>query len=131
MALQLAALNSPDLLELARRERQAFAAKLRMSRAVLGWSQSELAYRIGLTQRAVHKIEQGETEPRRTTVFAIAAIWREEGLEFEDHGDGGFRVTVRRAALEPNSRQGRRRRATRRQLGVTALGPRLAHPRGR
>jgi ribosome-binding protein aMBF1 (putative translation factor) len=32
-------------------------------RAVLGWSQTELAQRIGLTQSAIHKLEQGETEP--------------------------------------------------------------------
>jgi ribosome-binding protein aMBF1 (putative translation factor) len=32
-------------------------------RAVLGWSRTELAQRIGLTQSAIHKLEQGETEP--------------------------------------------------------------------
>ena len=44
---------SRNLLELVRLERLAFAAKLRMSRAVLGWSQIELGFRIGLSQRAV------------------------------------------------------------------------------
>ena len=68
---------SRDLVELMRLERLAFAAKLRLSRAVLGWSQSELGFRIGLSQRAVHKIEQGDTEPRRSTVRAIEEIWRD------------------------------------------------------
>ena len=44
-------------------ERHAFAAKIRLARAVLGWSQSELGRRVGLTQRAIHKLEQGDTEP--------------------------------------------------------------------
>jgi DNA-binding XRE family transcriptional regulator len=91
---------SNDLLELVRVERMAFAAKLRMARAVLGLSQSELGERVGLTQRAIHKLEQGDTEPRRTTMRVIEEIWRAEGLEFEDIGDGAFRVTVRTPVLD-------------------------------
>ena len=45
MALRLADQTSRDLLELVRLERLAFAAKLRMARAMLGWSQSELGFR--------------------------------------------------------------------------------------
>jgi transcriptional regulator with XRE-family HTH domain len=94
-----------------RHERLAFAAKLRMTRAVLGWSQSELGARVGMTQRAIHKLEQGETEPRRTTMLAIEEIWRAEGIEFEDLGDGGFRALVRAPALvrsvPPPSRRAR------------------------
>ena len=116
-----------ELAELVSRERHAFAAKLRVARAVLGWSQGELAARSGLTQRAVHKLEQGETEPRRTTVYAVETIWREEGLAFEDNGDGGFRVSVRPALLTPNTRQSRRRRAARVQGGITASGYRSAY----
>ena len=83
-----------------RHERLGFAAKLRMTRAVLGWSQSELGARVGMTQRAIHKLEQGETEPRRTTMLAIEDIWRAEGIEFEDLGNGAFRVTVRTPVLD-------------------------------
>ena len=64
-------------------------------RAVLGWSQTELGRRAGLTQRAIHKLEQGETEPRRTTVLALEAIWREQHIEFEGLSDGGFQVSFR------------------------------------
>ena len=104
---------SRDLVELMRLERLAFAAKLRLSRAVLGWSQSELGFRIGLSQRAVHKIEQGDTEPRRSTVRAIEEIWRDEGIEFEDLNDGGFRVTVRSPVLDrPATLKARRERKT-------------------
>jgi transcriptional regulator with XRE-family HTH domain len=93
-------------------ERLAFAAKLRVSRAVLGWSQTELGRRAGLSQRAVHKIEQGETEPRPTTLSAIEEIWRDEDVEFEDLPDGGFIVTVRASVLlPPAKRKARRRRS--------------------
>ena len=91
---------------------------------MLGWSQSELGFHVGLTQRAIHKLEQGETEPRRTTARAIEDVWREQGIEFEDLADGGFRVYVRAPVLDrPATRQSRRRpRAVRAQLGVTASG---------
>ncbi len=94
MSVQVDTHGSHDLIELIRLERRAFAAKIRAARAILGWSQSELGLRVGLTQRAIHKIEQGDTEPRRTTVRAIDAVWREQGIEFEDLADGGFRLTV-------------------------------------
>jgi transcriptional regulator with XRE-family HTH domain len=67
---------------------------------VLGWSQCDLAFRVGLTQRAIHKLEQGETEPRRATVRAIEAVWHDEGIEFEDLPDGGFRISIRAPLLD-------------------------------
>lgn len=103
-----------DLAELIRQERRGFAAKIRVARAVLGWSQSELAGRAGLTQRAVHKLEQGDTEPRRTTARMIGAILSEAGLEFEDVGDGGFRLVVRPELLDRPAG----RRSNKRLLGV-------------
>jgi transcriptional regulator with XRE-family HTH domain len=113
MSVQLAHSDSHDLAEVVRLERLAFATKLRMARAVLGCSQSELASVVGLTQRSVHKLEQGETEPRRATVYAIEQYWREHGLDFEDLADGGFRVSVRSELLDgpktPVRRQDSRR----------------------
>jgi transcriptional regulator with XRE-family HTH domain len=82
-----------------RMERLAFAAKVRLARAVAGLSQSDLAARVGMTQRSIHKLEQGGTEPRRSTVAAIEMLWREYGIEFEDTGDGGFRALVRAPAF--------------------------------
>ncbi|MCW5691323.1 MAG: helix-turn-helix transcriptional regulator [Pseudolabrys sp.] len=100
-----------DLAHLMRMERLAFAAKVRLARAVAGLSQSDLAARVGMTQRSIHKLEQGGTEPRRSTVAAIEMLWRDYGIEFEDLGDGGFRALVRAPALvrpvPPTSRRGR------------------------
>jgi ribosome-binding protein aMBF1 (putative translation factor) len=72
----------------------AFAAKVRAGRAVLGWSQTELARRVGLTQRAIHKLEKGDTEPRRKTVEALEEIWRHQNIQFKDRADGGFQIEV-------------------------------------
>jgi transcriptional regulator with XRE-family HTH domain len=113
--------HSYDLTELMRLERRVFAAKVRMARALLGLSQSEFGYRVGLTQRAIHKLEQGETEPRRATVRAIEVVWHEHAIEFEDLADGGFRVGVRASVFEgPVTARARRERSVRTRLGVTA-----------
>ena len=58
-----------------------------------------MAVRVGLTQRAIHKLEQGTIEPRRATQRAIEAVWDGKGIEFEDLPDGGFRVGVRATVL--------------------------------
>ena len=117
--MQLSCDPSPEVAELIRLECRAFAAKIRMARAVLGWSQSELALRIGLTQRGVHKLEQGETEPRRSTVIAIEFVWRDEGIKFEDLAGGGFSVTVDPLLLVRSvTPELRRRHLARKHLGA-------------
>jgi transcriptional regulator with XRE-family HTH domain len=102
VAIHLTA-HARGLRQIVRLERQAFAAKIRLARAVLGWSQTELGRRVGLTQRAIHKLEQGSTEPRRATVRALDQTWREQNIEFEDRADGGFRVNIRPSAFKPEA----------------------------
>ena len=82
-------------------QRLIFAAKLRVSRAVLGWSKTELGHRVGLSQRAVHMIDQAETEPRPLTVRRIEEFWGDMGLDFDHRSDGGLRLTVHASALMP------------------------------
>ncbi|MBX3554476.1 MAG: helix-turn-helix transcriptional regulator [Pseudolabrys sp.] len=88
-----------------RQEQRIFATKLRATRAVLGWSQTDLAAHVGMTQRAIHKLEQGETEPRRATILAMAEVWRDQGLVFEDMPGGAFRLTVPVSVVEPGERR--------------------------
>jgi transcriptional regulator with XRE-family HTH domain len=123
MTIHAAPHHSHDLVELIRLERRAFAAKVCMARAVLGWSQSEFGARVGLTQRAIHKLEQGNTEPRRGTVRAIEEVWREQGIEFEDLADGGFRVSVHSPLLDRPPAQSRRH-AGNADIGDTSVGRR-------
>lgn len=126
MSAQLSAHRSPSLVEIIRLERRAFAAKIRLARAVLGWSQSEFGFRVDLTQRAIHKLEQGETEPRRTTVRAIEEVWRQQGIEFEDLPAGGFRVSVRASVLDRPVTAQSRRRPAKMHLGVRSIAHRSA-----
>jgi transcriptional regulator with XRE-family HTH domain len=101
--------HSPGHGEIVLPRRHAFAAKIRLARAVLGWSQTELGRRVGLTQRAIHKLEQGDTEPRRSTVRALEEIWRNQNIEFEDLADGGFRVGIHFRVLDSPFAKKRRR----------------------
>ncbi len=110
MTIHLSA-RSRDLGELCRLERYAFAAKIRLTRAVLGWSRNELGSRVGLTPRAIHKLEQGETQPQRATARALEIIWREQNIEFEDFNEGGFGVNIRSALIE-SSRPAQMRRVS-------------------
>jgi DNA-binding XRE family transcriptional regulator len=75
-------------------ERAAFAAKLRAARAVLGLSQDQLAQRIGLTQKSVHRIEQGMVQPKLRTILTIERFWSRQGIAFENLRSGGFRLVV-------------------------------------
>jgi DNA-binding XRE family transcriptional regulator len=95
----LPAARAAQLDQLLQVERMAFAAKLRAARAVLGLSQDELAREIGMTQRSVHRIEQGSVQPKVRTILVIESFWRRRGIAFETLSDGGFRLIVDGAVL--------------------------------
>jgi DNA-binding XRE family transcriptional regulator len=82
-----------------RMERSAFGAKVRAARAVLGVSQDELGEQVGLTQRSIHRIEQGLVEPRLRTMLTIEQFWNDRDIAFDDLPDGGFRLVVKGSLL--------------------------------
>jgi DNA-binding XRE family transcriptional regulator len=86
-----------------RLERAAFGAKVRAARAILALSQDQLAARLGLTQKSVHRIEQGAVEPKVRTIYTIQQFWRDNGIAFENLPDDGFRLAVRGASLPRQS----------------------------
>jgi hypothetical protein len=47
-----------------------------------------------MSQRAIHRIEQGHSEPRRTTLLAIESLLRKAGFKIEERPDGGFSMVV-------------------------------------
>jgi transcriptional regulator with XRE-family HTH domain len=75
-------------------DRLLLATTVRMARAALGWSQAEFGRCLGMSQRAIHRIEQGHSEPRRTTLLAIESLLRKTGFKIEDRGDRGFSFVV-------------------------------------
>ena len=76
-----------------------FAAEVRAARAVLGWSQTELARRTAVTQRAIYCIEQNIVQPRMQTEQRIIEAFTDAGLRFERLSRGGFKMTVPKKAL--------------------------------
>jgi len=77
----------------------AIAVTVRMARAALGWSQREFGRHLGITQRTVHRIEQGRGEPRRTTLLAIESLLRRAGIGIEQQADGVLCIVVPAAVL--------------------------------
>ena len=75
-------------------DRLLVAMTIRMARAALGWSQAEFGRFLGMSQRAIHRIEQGHSEPRRTTLLALETLLRKAGFRIEDRSDGGFSMVV-------------------------------------
>jgi hypothetical protein len=53
-----------------------------------------------LSQRAIHKFEQDDIEPWRTTLRTIQEVWRTHGIEFEDLPGDGFRASVSASLLD-------------------------------
>ena len=85
-----------------------FAAEIRAGRAVLGWSQTELARRTAVTQRAIYCIEQNIVRPRKQTEERIIEVFTDAGLRFERLSSGGFKLTVPNKTiikLHPESRR--------------------------
>ena len=85
-----------------------FAAEVRAARAVLGWSQTELARRTSVTQRAIYCIEQNIVQPRKQTEERIIDAFADAGLRFERQSNGGFKITVpSKAIAKPHRGSGR------------------------
>jgi transcriptional regulator with XRE-family HTH domain len=74
--------------------RVALAAKLKAARAILGWSQTELGKRAGVTQRAVHQIEIAAVQARLSTQAQLNEAIRRAGIWFEPLPRGGFKLLV-------------------------------------
>ncbi len=84
----------PELAWAVNSDRHRFAAKVRAGRAVLGWSQTDLARRTGLSQRSIYRLELAAVDVRRSTVVALETVFRDAGIAFEQLADGGFSIVV-------------------------------------
>ncbi len=63
--------------------------QIRAARALLDWSQSDLADYAGLSQTGVARIENGTNQPNSSTIEKIAAAFEKADIEFL--GDSGLR----------------------------------------
>eukprot|EP01037_Dinobryon_pediforme_P031638 gene31638-36231_t len=58
------------------------ARQIRAARALLGWSQQDLADKAIVSLNAVVRIETGKVDPRLSTLTAIEAALTKGGVEF-------------------------------------------------
>jgi transcriptional regulator with XRE-family HTH domain len=72
------------------------ATQCRAARALLDWSQQELADRAGVGIVTVRQLEAGNTRPRRATLDVIRRALESAGVEFIDENGGGPGVRLRR-----------------------------------
>jgi ribosome-binding protein aMBF1 (putative translation factor) len=75
-------------------DRHCFAAKVRAARALLGWSQTDLARLAGLSQRSIYRLELAAVDIRRSTMVALESVFADAGIKFEQSSDGGFKIVV-------------------------------------
>jgi predicted transcriptional regulator len=66
----------------------------RAARALLDWTQTELATRAGINVLALRRFESGHTDPRASTRDRIEKALTDAGIELSD--DGSVGVSLRR-----------------------------------
>jgi transcriptional regulator with XRE-family HTH domain len=73
----------------------------RAARALLDWSQQDLANRAGVGIVTVRQLEAGVHEPRKATMAVVKGALEGAGVEFIDENGGGPGVRLR----EPSKRK--------------------------
>jgi len=67
------------------------ARQIRAARALLGWSQQQLADKAIVSLNVVTRIERGEVDPRLSTLTALHKALTKAGIEFvsaDQKGEG-------------------------------------------
>jgi predicted transcriptional regulator len=70
--------------------------QIRAARALLGWSQQQLADRAIISVNALARLETGKADSRASTIQAIERALTKAGIEFLPKGDRGEGVRMRR-----------------------------------
>ena len=69
----------------------------RAARALLAWSQQDLADKSGVGTVTVHQLETGTSQPRRATVDVVRQAFEAAGVEFIDENGGGPGVRLKKS----------------------------------
>lgn len=78
-------------------------AQIRAARALIGWTQAELATHSGVSLISIKNIERGATDPRSSTLNSLQSALRRGGVVFLDPGDtrtGGHGVRLEAVSTE-------------------------------
>lgn len=90
--------------------------QLRAARALLGWSQQDLADMAIVSLNAVTRLERAEVDPRMSTVTALERALRKAGVEFLGEGPNwgeGVRLAKPAGPATKNPSRIRRKRKVR------------------
>ena len=69
--------------------------QIRTARALLGWSQQQLADKAIVSLNAVTRLEKGKVDSRVSTINAIEKTLTKAGVEFLPAGDKGEGVRMK------------------------------------
>jgi transcriptional regulator with XRE-family HTH domain len=72
------------------------AAQCKAARALVGWTQQQLAAEARVGVVTIHQFETGVSQPRRATVDAIKRTLEVAGIEFIDANGGGPGVRLKK-----------------------------------
>ena len=81
------------------RQKMITRAQIRAARALIGWTQIDLAQASGISQVAIKNLERGVTDPRVSTLISIQDALDQAGVMFLEPGDtrdGGAGVRLKR-----------------------------------
>jgi predicted transcriptional regulator len=73
--------------------------QIRAARALLGWSQQQLADKAILSLNAVTRLEKGKVDSRLSTLAAIEKALAKAGIKFLSAGERGEGVRLRSPRL--------------------------------
>jgi transcriptional regulator with XRE-family HTH domain len=74
-------------------------AQIRAARALIGWTQADLAKASGVSEVAIKNLERQATDPRVSTINSIQQTFDAAGVTFLDAGDirdGGSGVRLKK-----------------------------------
>jgi predicted transcriptional regulator len=84
-------------------------AQCRAARALLDWSQQDLANHAAVGIVTVHQLEAGLSQPRRATLDVIRRALEAGGVAFIDENGGGPGVRLRQPQPQPQPQPKRSR----------------------
>ena len=73
-------------------------AQIRAARALLDWTQADLAAKADISLTALNVIERDKSDPRTSTMNAIERALTSAGIVFLDDGQPGVRLVREDAA---------------------------------
>lgn len=73
-------------------------SQIRAARALLGWSQQDLADKSLLSETAVLKLETQQADTRTSTIIKVRKSLEDAGIEFITRADGALGVVLKAAS---------------------------------